>query len=63
MPVDEDFGQRLGRLLTATAALALHVRTPNAWATGSSATKLRDQMDELIELLEDANDAIEKEKP
>jgi len=51
----------MGRVLTAAAELALHLQEPNAWATGELAIRLRDHFDELISLLEDANDAIEKE--
>jgi len=60
MPVTEASIQLMGRALTATAELALHLREPNAWATGDYAIRLRDHMDVLFELLEDANDAIEK---
>jgi len=49
------------RVLTATAELALHLREPNAWATGADAIRLRDHMDALFELLEASNDAISKE--
>jgi len=61
MPADDTSTQRMGRVLTAAAELALHLREPNAWATGAYATHLREQMDLLIDLLEDANDAITKE--
>jgi len=46
--------------LTAVAELALLLREPNAWVTGPEAIKLRDHMDVLFEILEAANDAIEK---
>jgi len=51
----------MARVLTAAAELALHLREPNAWATGAYATRLREHFDELCALLEDANDAIDKE--
>jgi len=47
-------------VLTAAAELALLLREPNAWVTGPDAIRLRDHMDALFELLEAANDAIEK---
>lgn len=63
MPATEASTQRMGHVLTAAAELALHVREPNAWATGAYAIHLREQMDLLFELLEDANDAIQKNVP
>jgi len=51
----------MGRVLTAAAELALHLREPNAWATGPYAIRLREHFDELVAFLEDANDAIDKE--
>lgn len=50
----------MGRALTAVAELALFLSSDVKWVTGKPATRLREHFELLCELLEAANDRIEK---
>lgn len=57
----EDFTtQEMGLALTAAAELALLLLSDEKWVTGRRAMRLRAQYELLGELLEAANDRIEK---
>lgn len=60
MCVDEALTTKLQQLLTAVAAVTLHVHSKR-FATGTSADVLRGYFDQLVELVTEANDAISKD--
>lgn len=58
--MEENTSREMGRALTAVAELALLLLSDEKWVTGSRATRLREHFELLCELLEAANDRIEK---
>lgn len=58
--MDENTTRVMGRALTAVAELALFLSGNEKWVTGSRATRLREHFELLCELLEEANDRIDK---
>jgi len=58
--VDDFTTQDMGLALTAVAELALLLLSAEKWVTGTRAMKLRAAYELLGELLEAANDRIEK---
>jgi len=53
--------QRLRTLPAFVAELALLVDKPGSFVTGEDAIRIRDLFDELLMLMEEANDAVQKE--
>lgn len=62
MCADANLGTRLQQMLTAVAAVTLHVSSKR-FARGQDAVRLRGYFDQLVNLCEEANDAISKEVP
>lgn len=58
--MDDDSTRRLGLALTAVAELAFVAFGPETWVTGKRATRLREHFELVCELLEEANDKIDK---
>jgi len=58
--VDEFTTREMARVLTAVAELALLLLGTEKWVTGARATRLRENFELVCELLEMANDRIDK---
>lgn len=58
--MDDDSTRKLGLLLTAVAELAFIAFGSEKWVTGKRATRLREHFELVCEMLEEANDRIDK---
>lgn len=58
--MDDNSTRKLGLLLTAVAELAFVAYGKEKWVTGDRATRLREHFENVCELLEEANDKIDK---
>lgn len=58
--MDDDSTRRMGTALTAVAELVLLAFGPEQWVTGQRAIRYRQQFELLCEILEEANDKIDK---